>query len=69
MNRRMMIKNNIAALELLSDPNSPPTPEVLDLKRRLREEELLSTRNSILWTRDFWAGKIDKPNKHMFDIF
>lgn len=43
-----MIKQKIEALELLSDPNSPPSPDLVDLKLRLREEELLSAKNAIL---------------------
>lgn len=67
-NRRMIIKQKIESLELLSDPSSPPSAALINLKCQLREEELLLAKDSILWTREFWAGKIDKPGKHMFTL-
>lgn len=67
-NRRMMIKSQIEGIELATDPNSPPPLDLVELKSKIREEELLSPKASILWTREYWTGKIDKPNKNIFAL-
>ena len=55
-------------IQQLSSSTLPPTEEILILQKDLKLEELLEAQKALVFTREFWAGKIDKPNKNMFHL-
>ena len=66
--KRQSISNEIQKLHNSLLPDNPPTPELISLNNELRLEELLEAQRALVFTREFWAGKIDKPNQDMFRL-
>ena len=65
--RRAALENKIKLLE--DSPQADPSnPTLIDLKNPFKLEELLAAEQSIKFTREFWAGRIDTPDKEMFKL-
>lgn len=67
-NIRMMIAARIDELEGLSLTAGTPSVELVGLKNQLKKEELLMASRLMIYTREHWFGRIDKPNKDMFKL-
>lgn len=66
--RRLNILNAISLAEPEIHPDSPPSDRLLELKTSLKLEDLLEAERALVYTRSFWDGKIDTPNKQMFKL-
>ena len=66
--KRADLSNRILFIQNSTPPSSPPSPELQALKADLRLEELLEAHRALIFLRESWAGKIDKPNKEMFRL-
>lgn len=64
--RRDSLAQQISSLELST--TGLDFDLLLQLKNQLKLEETLEAERMVKFTREFWAGKINKPNKNMFKL-